>query len=553
MKKLVFASAMALAAIGLALAPQIPAQAPASDSGQVSLPADQYNAYQNAITQSDPAAQAQALENFLKTYPQTQIKKTVLDQLMDAYQHARMIPQALDAAGRLLQVDPSNAKALLISVYLDVAACKKNVDPQTGNLSDPQPCDNAEILANKSLSLSKPADLDDATWKGFTTTGYPVFHSAIALDDVLSKKDFAGAIDEYTKELMLYSEPDTEKGAGLVDTLNLAEALTKPSDKKDFVKAVWFYARAYDFAPTAPHNFKADIEPKLDYWYRRYHGNLDTDAQIKQQIDAIKAKAQSSLFPPSDFTIAPAPTAADLAHHAFTSGDPMKLSLEDKEYILANGVDADANGLWALLKGQQSPVPGVVITAQATVLKVSVTTAASPKPKDYVVKLTTPADCDKVPEAPSALKVKDVQAYVLANGVKADTDPIDALTEAPAKIHKIDVVPAVVAVNVAVTQDAKDNKTADFSVTMKEPASCKDVPAVGALLGPQPPTVTPAPTAELDATYSTFTKVPAANGKDASAQIVLSDGFIQQIEKKGPAHTGAKPSPAHHTAHPAGE
>jgi hypothetical protein len=526
MKKLVFASAVALAAICLALAPRVPAQ----DGGQVSLPADQYNAYQNATTQSDPAAKAAALENFLTTYPQTTVKKTVLDQLIDAYQQAKNIPKALDAATRLLQVDPANPKAILFSVYFDVADCKKAVDPQTGDLKDAQPCDNAGILAQKGLSIGKPAEMDDATWKNFTSAGYPVFHSAIGLDDVLSKKDFAAAVDEYTKELMLYTPEQTQSGPGLVDTLNLAEALAKPSAKKDVVKAVWFYARAFDFAP-AP--YKPQIEPKLDYWYKRFHGTLDGDAAIKQQIDAIKAKAQSSLFPPSDFTIAPAPTPEELAHHAYTGGDPKKLSLEDKEYILANGSDADANGLWALLKGEQSPVPGVVIGAQATVLKVSVTTAASPKAKDYVVKLTTPADCNKVPAAPAT--VKDAQAYVLANGVKADTDEIDALTAAPAKIKKIDIVPAVAAIDVAVTQDAKDNKMADFIVNLKEPASCKDVPAAGSTLGLQPAT-------ELDATYSTFTKVAAANGRDASAQIMLSDGFLQ-LEKKAPPH--AKPSPAH--------
>jgi len=60
------------------------------------------------------------------------------------------------------------------------------------------------------------------------------------------------------------------------------------------------------------------------------------------------------------------------------------------------------------------------------------------------------------------------------------------------------------------------------------------------------------PATEIDGTYSTFTKVPAANGKDASAQIVLSDGFVQ-AEKKGPAH--AKPTPVHHAApaHHSGE
>ncbi|MFZ0302363.1 MAG: hypothetical protein WAL75_06745 [Terracidiphilus sp.] len=533
MKKLVFASAMALAAICLASAPQMPAQAPASDAGQVSLPADQYNAYQNATTQSDPAAKAAALESFLSTYPQTPVKKQVLDQLIDAYQQARNFPKALDAATRLLQIDPNNPKAILVSVYFDTADCKKAVDPQTGDLKDPQPCDNAAILAQKGLTIPKPAEMDDATWKNFTTAYYPVFHSAIAQDDVFAKKDYAAAIDEYSKELMLYPEAQTQSGAGLVDTLNLAEALVKPSPKKDIIKAIWFYARAYDFAPAA---YKPQIEPKLDYWYKRYHGTLDGDAAIKTQIDAIKAQAQSSLFPPSTYTIAPAPTPADLAHHAYVSGDPKLLSLEDKEYILANGADADANGLWALLKGQQTPVPGVEISAQATVLKVTVTTVREPKPKDYLVKLTTPASCDAVPEPPSELKVKEAQEYILANGVKADTDAMgDVLTEEPAHIRKIEIVPSVEVIKVAVAQDAKDNKTPDFIVDMKEPASCKDVPATDSTLGLQPAAT------ELDATYSTFTKVPAANGRDASAQIELSGGFLQ-LAKKTPPH---KPSPAH--------
>jgi hypothetical protein len=153
----------------------------------------------------------------------------------------------------------------------------------------------------------------------------------------------------------------TKPGPGLVDTLQLAQAYAKPGDSRDEVKAVWFYARAWDFAPPA---YKTQIEPQLEYWYNRYHGTLDGEAAIKQQIAAIKAQAQATLFPPASFTIAPAPTPAELAHHAYTSGDPKSLGLEDKEYILANGSDADATGLWALLKGQplrcpasSSPIP----------------------------------------------------------------------------------------------------------------------------------------------------------------------------------------------------
>ena len=531
MKKLVFASAMALASMSLVSLPALRAQ----DSSQISLPAEQYNAYQNAITQTDPAAKASALESFLQSYPQTQVKTGVLTQLIQTYQQLNQPAQVLNAATRLLQVDPANFQAIFVSVYVKKQQCSQSLDA-SGSSTDPQTCDDAAALAQKGLTVPKPAGTSDADWKNLTAAAYPVFHSAIAFDDAVSKKDFAGAIKEYTAELMLYP-PDacTKPGPCLADTLQLAQAYAKPGPDKDAVKAVWFFARAWDFAPPA---YQAQIEPQLDYWYKRYHGTLDGDAAIKQQIDAIKAKAQATLFPPADFTIAPAPTPAELAHHAYTSGDPKMLGLEDKEYILANGSDADASGLWALLKGQATPVPGIVIADPATVLKVTVTTTASVKPNGFVVKLSSPAACSAVPVPPTELKIKDAQAYILANGVKADTDAMgDVLTETPAHIRKILIEPAISTVNVAVTQDAKDNHVADFIVNLKEPASCKDAPAAGTALGFQPAT-------ELDGTYDTYTHTAAAGTTAASAQIVLSDGFIQQEKKAAPVHH--KPSPAHH-------
>ena len=314
-------------------------------------------------------------------------------------------------------------------------------------------------------------------------------------------------------------------------------AYAKPGDSRDQVKAIWFFARAWDFAPPA---YKAQIQPQLEYWYERYHGTLDGEAAIKSQISAIEGQAQATLFPPADFTVAPAPTPEKLAHAAYTGGNPKLLGLEDKEYILANGSADDANGLWALLKGQQTPVPGIVISDPATSLKITVTMAASPKPKEFVVKLTNPVACSAVPPPPSELKIKDAQDYILANGVKADTDAMgDVLTDTPAHIKKIAIEPAVAVISVAVTHDAKDNHVADFIVNMKEPASCKEAPTVGDELKFQPAT-------ELDATYDTYTKVAAAGTTAASAQIVMQDGFLQMEKKTAPVHHPAKPSPAHH-------
>ena len=62
-------------------------------------------------------AKASASEAFLKQYPQSQVKKSVLEGLVDAYS-AFDPAKTVDAAKRLLQVDPNNLKAM----YLIAAA-----------------------------------------------------------------------------------------------------------------------------------------------------------------------------------------------------------------------------------------------------------------------------------------------------------------------------------------------------------------------------------------------------------------------------------------------
>ena len=509
MKKLVLSSAMVLASVALVALPALRAQ---DNSGQITIsnPAE-FNAYQNAVTQTQPAAKAEALEAFLKEYPQSVVKKAVLQDLIGAYQQMGDADKALSAASRLLQIEPENMQALFISAYLKKNECQKSINPNTGDSSNPQTCDDAAALAQKGLTAPKPAGLPDANWKSMTDAAYPIFHSAIALDDAVSKKDYSDTIKQYTNELMLYAPQQTQSGPGLVDTLNLAEAYTKPGPSRDEVKACWFYARAWNFAPPA---YKSQIEPKLEYWYKRYHGNLDG-------LQDVKTQSAQTVFPPATFTIKPAPTPVDIVHNVITTTpDLTKLNLEDKEFILANGSPADAQKLWGVLQGQVTPVPGIVISDQATVLLVHVTTAA-PKPKDYTVKLNTPAACSAVPPPPTSdLKVTDAREYLQTNGASADVSAIEGLAHA----HKISIEPAVTVINVAVTQDAKDSKTADFVVNLKQPLSCKDAPAPDSVAGTLP-------ALEIDGTYSTYTTTPAKPGVAAKAQIVLNGGFVQQPQK----------------------
>jgi len=377
MKKLVVASVMALASIGLVYTPTLQAQ----DSDQIALSGPEFNAYQLATTQSDPKAKAAALESFLQTYPQSKVKSTVLDQLLDADQAVGDSDKTLSAASRLLQVDPNSMKAILYSVLI-----KKSQGAKTG---DAQTLDDAATLARKGLVTPKPTATSDADWKKMTDAAYPIFHSAIAVDAIVSKKDIKGGIDEYRQELMLYSADATKSGPGLVDTLQLGEAYAKLTPP-DAVNAVWFYARALNYAPDS---FKPVIEKKLDYWYKKYHGALDG-------LDDIKAQSAANLFAPGGApVIKPAKTPAEFAHDA-VAGDLNTLNLDDREFVLANGVKEDADKIWAIMKDKMTPVPGVVISATATVIQVAVShDAKDAKVADFIVNLKTPLADKDIPAA----------------------------------------------------------------------------------------------------------------------------------------------------------
>ena len=442
MKKFVFASLVALASISLVSTPMLRAQ----DSNQITIkdPAE-YNAYQMAITQSDPKAKAAALESFLTTYPQSVVKSAVLDNLVDTYQQTGDQDKQLNAATRLLQVDPNNLKAILYSVII-----KKQ---QGGKTGDAQTLDDAAALAQKGLTAPKPAATSDDDWKKLTHAAFPIFHSAIALDYAVSKKDYKNAQDEYVAELKLYSDDESKSGAGLIDSLQLAQAYAQPGAAVNLVQAVWFFARVWDLAPAA---YKAQIEPKLEYYYKKYHGSLDG-------LDAIKTQAQASTFPPGTLVITAAKSPAEQIHDLIAATPDLNtLALADKETVLGLGSKEDADKLWALLKDKETQVPGIVISATASQIKV------------------------------------------------------------------------------AVTQDAKDAKVADFVVNLKKPLEEKDIPQPGFEFKTQP-------AAELVGTYDSYTQVPATATTAQAAEIVLRDGqVIPEEKKKAAPHKPAAHHPAAH-------
>jgi hypothetical protein len=372
-------------------------------SGGVQMSPAEYKAYNDAISQTDPKAKAAALEAYLTAYPQSAVKADTLQLLMATYSAIPDPAKTLDAADRLLQVEPNNLRALLLEVYFRKAAGDQATDPAAKQTA----YDAAAGFAQKGLAATKPRDMSDADFTKLKGAAYPVFYSAIATD-ALGKKDAATAITNLKLELGSVP-PDSTKTPGplLQDTYTLGQAYYQ-STPPDYVNCTWYASRAAAFAPEP---YKSQMLPLAKYCYKKYHGADDG-------YDAVTTAVQTNLNPPAGFTIKPAPSPADIVAQVIaTTPDLATLAVSDKEFILQNGKPADAGKVWDTIKGKSVELPNVtVISATDTSIQAAVSDdAVQSKTADFTFNMTTPLKT--VPAVGSTVTLSGTYASYTVGGV----------------------------------------------------------------------------------------------------------------------------------------
>ena len=139
----------------------------------------------------------------------------------------------------------------------------------------------------------------------------------------------------------------------------------------------------------------------------------------------------------------------------------------------------------------------------------------APKPEDIVANLIS-----TTPDLAS-LAVSDKE-FVLQYGKQADADKVfDTVKGKSTEFPGVTVIAATAdSVQIAVSDDAVQSKTADFTFNMKEPIKDKDIPAVGAKV-------------TIDGTYASYTQKPL--------MITMSDGALVLPKPKTPVR-----HPVHH-------
>src|ERR1035438_1778570 len=122
--------------------------APAAAANSCAAPqmaAAEYAVYNNAQTQTDPKAQAAGLEQYLTQFPQSAVQENTLERIMALNISLNDAAKALDAADRLLKVNPNSIKAL----YVEALIRKSQADAITDATAKQAALDSAASYADR--------------------------------------------------------------------------------------------------------------------------------------------------------------------------------------------------------------------------------------------------------------------------------------------------------------------------------------------------------------------------------------------------------------------
>lgn len=323
----------------------------------------EYNAYMAALNTQDPAQKAAAMEAFVSQYPGSVVKMDALEEEMAAYQQAGNQAKLASTANRILEFDPGNVRALAIVTYLNRALATQG---------DTKAAAEAGANAAKGLQAlptwKKPEGTSDADFEKLRKQVSSIFHGAAGFA-ALQARDYPAARDHYMQAFA--NDPSNLQD---VYQLSVADLEMQPMDQNGF----WYLAKALQLAQGNGAAQKS-IETYGKAKYRKYHGGEDG-------WDQLIAAAPKQPERPSDFSIKPAPTPAEIAVKAVQENAPADLSFSDWEFVLslreASPANKEAAGkvMQAILDKEKQgtarlKIPVKVISATQDTIQAAITDA----------------------------------------------------------------------------------------------------------------------------------------------------------------------------------
>jgi len=283
-----------------------PAWAAPQDQAKPAYTLAEYNVYQAAVAEKDPANKIKLLDDFVSKYPNSTLLNYVYQLYSQGYGAQKNYLKVIEYSDKLAALgDKVDAGTRFTAYYTHVAAYSGLLtdQPKTAG-ADAALAKAAEDAAAAALKVlpdvKKPDTTADDAWTK-QITQFKVFLEGVAAQAATVAKDCANAVTDY-KAVLAINPDDAISNY----RLGLAYMCVTPPQQMD---AFWSIARAVT-AKSATQAQSAKVKDYLRKLIANYQGGSVCDSLTDAELNELLQLAGSSPDRPGSYTLA---SAADLA------------------------------------------------------------------------------------------------------------------------------------------------------------------------------------------------------------------------------------------------
>jgi hypothetical protein len=378
----------------------------------------EYNAYQAAAAEKNPAAQIKLLDDFVSKYANSALLNYIYPLYYKNYGGQKNFPKTIEYCDKLIALGDKASPAEKYEAYSVRAYAYINTpNPDAATATAARAAALAGIKAVD--AVPKPEGVDDAKFNEQKKQSV-VFFNGVAASAAMAAKDYPGAIESYKAVLAI--TPDD-----LTSNYSLGKAYMAMTPPQAF-DALWYFARAAS-SKSASETQSKTVKAYLRKLLANYQGGTVCDALTDAELNELLQLAASSADRPATYKL-------------YSSAD---LTAAQKDMTIASVVtDLKAGGdkgklTWTAACGLEFPdVPGKIIeVTPGDTVELKVAFVTSDAEFDAA---TTPNMDVKIPGQPEAGKLeKDNPVRFTGTLVSYDPDPAFMLHWDKAKVNAEDL------------------------------------------------------------------------------------------------------------------
>ncbi len=379
----------------------------------------EYNAYQAAAAEKNPAAQLKLLDDFVSKYPNSALLNYIYALYYKNYGGQKNFPKTIEYCDKLVGLGDKASPAEKYEAYSVRAYAYNNIpNPDVATATAARAAALAGVKAVD--AVTKPDGVDEGKFNEQKKQSI-IFFNGTAANAAMAAKDYPGAVDSY--KTVLATTPDD-----LTSNYSLGKAYMAMNPPKQ-LDALWYFARAAS-SKTANEQQSKTVKAYLRKLLLNYQGGTVCDTLTDAELNELLQLASSSVDRPASYKL-------------FSSAD---LTAAQKDMTIASVVtDLKAGGdkaklTWAASCGLEFPdVPGktLEITPGTDSVQLKMAFVTSQAEFDAA---TTPNMDVKVVGQPDAGKLeKDGSARFTGTLQSYDPDPAFMLHWDKAKVNEEDL------------------------------------------------------------------------------------------------------------------